>query len=54
MPIIGNGLGPGGSGKDEAGLRRIIIYTPIISPAMTVYIAEYMMIKIGRINHFVY
>ncbi len=51
MPIIGNGLGPGGRGKDEADLRRVTIYTPISRPAMAVYIAEYMIIEIGRINH---
>lgn len=50
MPIIGNGLGPGGRGKDEVDLRRVTIYTPISSPAMAVYIAEDMMIEIGKIN----
>lgn len=53
MPIIGNGLGPGGRGKDEVDLRRVTIYTPISSPAMAAYVAEYMMIEIGRINHLV-
>lgn len=53
MPIIGNGLGPGGRGKDEVDLRRVTIYTPISSPTMAVYVAEYMMIEIGRINNLV-
>ena len=53
MPIIGHGLGPGGRGKDEVDLRRVTIYTPTSSPTMAVYVAECMMIEIGRINHLV-
>jgi hypothetical protein len=55
LPIIGNGLGPGGSGKDEVDLRRVTIgltiYTPISSPTMAMNVAECMMIGIGRINN---
>ena len=53
MPIIGNGLGPGGRGKDEVDLRRVTIYTPSSSPIMAVYVAECMVIEIERINHLV-
>jgi hypothetical protein len=53
LPIIGNGLGPGGGGKDDVDLRRVTIYTAISSPTMAVYVAECMTIEIGRINHLV-
>ena len=53
MPIIGNGLGPGGRGKDEVDLRHVTIYTPTSSPAIAAYVAKYIMIKIGRINYLV-
>lgn len=45
MPIIGNGLGPGGRGKDEVDLRRVAIYTPISSPTIAVYVARYMTVR---------
>jgi hypothetical protein len=38
LPIIGKGLGPGGSGKDVADFRRVTTYTAINSPTMAVYI----------------
>jgi hypothetical protein len=38
--MIGNGLGPGGRGKDEVVLRRLRVYTQINSPKMATNIDE--------------
>jgi hypothetical protein len=50
LPIIGNGLGPGGTGKDEVDLRRVMKYTPTSNPATAAYVAGYMAIELGRID----
>jgi hypothetical protein len=49
--MIGNGFGPGGSGKEDVDLRRVMMYTPTSSPKMAMSVAEYMLIEIGRITN---
>jgi hypothetical protein len=49
--MIGNGFGPGGNGKEDVDLRRVIMYTPTSSPNMAMSVVEYILIRIGRITN---
>lgn len=44
--MIGNGLGPGGRGKEDVDLRHVIMYTPTSSPSMAMSVVECMLIGI--------
>jgi hypothetical protein len=44
--MMGNGLGPGGRGKEERGLRRLTTYMPIISPKIAMNIVENILDRI--------
>lgn len=47
--MIGSGFGPGGRGKEDDDLRRVIMYTPASNPNMARNVVECMFIRIGRI-----
>jgi hypothetical protein len=48
--MIANGFGPGGNGKEDFDLPRVIIYRLASSPNMAMIAAECMLSRIGRIT----